>query len=313
MDRTVNSAKPASWQTKFLAVLGPILLLAAPISYTYHQNSAKKRLDQSEKATKNENELRQKLIDWPLGPPPQRSFTHVDLPPVPVLPPVRYLQQPDGQSVFDGMSLNERVLALLSTHPTDDVRLKFEPLVSSGEISLNYQANPDNNAEFRIVRRMEISDASFNLPEGQNIFVVLVVNPLWLAEMQSEEDIRLAQLTFLHEYQHYEQYRASDGKDRILWELGPKSKLPPEVTQRESCDRTWRNENDAFAGECRASNAWGIKQSGDFCAFVDTPQWNQVVLHILFQRKSALPHCGRTWAELAGHPYPEGFPEFVEP
>jgi hypothetical protein len=306
VSRVADKPESASWRTKLLAVFGPILLLASVIGYTYYSNSAKEANERAakttEKATQSQAELHQERMKWPLDSPPQRTFTHVELPPVAALPPV-----------IDESSLDQRLGLLLKTHPVDEIRLKFEPLLASGAINLTYETSPNALAQMGVVRKTDIASTNRELSKDSDVFVAFGINPLGLTRLTTENDIRLMQIGILHEFEHYKQYKASSGKDRIIWELGLNAELPPDITQREGCSKMWRDESEAYAVGCRAANTWDIKLPNDICAYVDTPQWNQVMFHIFYDHAGGQTPCARTIAELAGHPYPEEFPEFVEP
>lgn len=220
----------------------------------------------------------------------------VQRPPVPQLPPVEKVLLKNGAVMHSLTSLGPRLHVLLEQHPVEEIRREFGPLVVSGKLLVDYQASPKSYAEIRLFPASVKTRAGKRLGES-GLVPVLMVNPSWLGGLQTEQQILSAQLVLLHEYQHYKESQLGN--------------VPTAASsEADRCRHTWQAESSAYAVQCRTANQWGkFDFLGDLCAFVDTPQWSQIMLLHMRNNNSRQmqERCLQDWATLAGHPSPTCF------
>ncbi len=286
---------------KALALLGPTLLLFIPIAYKY-KSFQEKEVQRAKEVTAQKERSAKQAIEakrhWPLPPLPRISV-HKEPPTAPRLP---YVIQRQDKFMW---SVSERLRLLVQQHPVLEIREDFDRLIADGSIALEFIHNRNGaNAEFSVVPIDNIvSYSDIEIPADRKVQPVLSLDITWISTIK-QEDALFAQLVVYHEYQHYKQWSASVDLDRKHWE---KTEVP-ERTQESACAHMWQAESDAYAAECRIAWDWGMPfMLGNLCAYVDTQAWDQALFHDLYNGSSsrAKTSCGKVWATLARHPYPE--------
>lgn len=248
------------------------------------------------------------LTAWPLPEPPAKSLTPTNLPMVPQLPPAVRDGRIKGFRGWDPISLSLRVKALSLNHPHPDIREDFFRRVEAGEISLNFQTPNEVNMLFQVVPASEI-DHRYTDAAPRSDYLALSINPDWMGQLQGDHHILTAMLVLYHEYQHFKEWRDGDEATRAKMRLRRDIKEQDKqgITQADACRDMWNEEFKAYAEQCRLANKWGFAYGGQLCRYVDSPIWPHAMFTVLGSTELYRQACLRTFADLAGHPYPEQF------
>lgn len=244
-------------------------------------------------------------VVWQLPAMPAQEVTFEKIT-VPKLPPNALIAFGEDTRL-DGKVLSFRLRDLIKGHPEVEIRKDFFELIESGEIALSWQTDQAFSAEFRVVPKESIARASNITPKGEQ--PVLSVNPGWLANLSTDEEITEALLVVYHEYQHYKIWQGDTGRNQMLMFCANEVENTAECdsyhfTLEDECKSMWFSELEAYRRECVLANRWGVTALGGLCVYAETEFWPQA-MYKLQTISSVGPYCKQTFARLAGHPDPD--------
>ena len=233
---------------------------------------------------------------WKLPPPP-RELGPANFPGTPPLREVLKSQKADAVVGYDPESLSLRLKLLIENHPLTIINRELRRRMDSGEIFRNWEPASGLYAQFQIVTSGDV-----RMP-------TISINPQWLAEVKTAEQVYVVYLVLLHEYAHFVQYERGDETTKRFFASHRLTEFQLQITKEQLCEFMWSTELDAYTQECRVANKWGYDHMYTFCLYVDSPAWRQANFKRLY--KSAEPQekqtCGSIFAQQAGHPHPELF------
>lgn len=216
-------------------------------------------------------------------------------PPVPELP-----------SVSDPDWFRERLRVLVQNHPEEVVRKGMDEAVKSGQLLLNPQTGMMAIAEFKAVKRSDVTSSGWNL-DDREVFPTFAFSPQQLAALQTTEDVREAMLVVYHENVHYQQWLGQSPEKRVIATYG--TEIDPNNVAK-ACTFMWEAELDAYGRECQIANSWGMGGFVDgLCRKVSNRAAFSQHLFWLMGNPNNPPakYCTPMWARLAGHPNPDSF------
>ncbi|MFA6522333.1 MAG: hypothetical protein WCT24_01925 [Patescibacteria group bacterium] len=230
------------------------------------------------------------VIDKPnplpqIGNPPNFSS---DLPPVEIMP--------DGSK-----EIGERLRFLVDQNPNEWARL-FGKDIEAGKLLVNFQVGTGFIGQFAYYPRdMIMAGAPSSDAQG---FPTLVVDPVMIEKMASQQEVLGAMLVIEHEFIHYQQWM--NANPDVKADFQPKRQGQKLFTA--SCERLWAHEREAYLAECKDALAWGVPEAntGDMCYFVGNEDrgFDRYLFALMKEGmlNSSTATCVASWAKLAGHP-----------
>jgi hypothetical protein len=303
-------AKQGSWfQTMlFKITMFLIVVITLPAIFIFQAKRSKE-------AKETSSVVSRPSFDW-IMPAPPLSRGKASYPSTPKLLKLKQSQTEHSVAGYDTGSLSLKLEQLIKSHPDSHVNHDLDQKIIHGEIFLNWWSSKEMAAKFQVVPKSKITGVFLQPGTQMKEFTpTLTIDPFWLANLMTPDEIIFAYLVLFHEYVHYQQYiETTDEQTKQLFSTNFLSEAEKEklhITQDQSCAHMWFAELDAYAQECRLANEWGYPFGDQFCLYVDSPLWSQAFFTMLFNSQTLDPKyktaCMRVHAKLAGHPHPELF------
>ena len=291
-----------NWKTPVFLGIAIILGFGGVMYSNYQKNmtaysaaAAEVEVSKSAKAEKRKEIEDREKYGWrtiEVDPPVYGKAPHIpDIPPV----VIDRRGQPDPSM---------RLKYLLKNHPEDEISQTMFNLVRSFELSIGFQTQDKNIAEFSYRSLSEI--VAQDHQDTRENFPYFTFNSGYLLRMATKDDVLLTMLVVHHEFVHYQDWEQSSPKEKFSF----MPRKNNEMSEKE-CKESWLREYGAYESECILSNHWGgIQPLRKLCDSVHhEAAFKQSLFFFRIELPSSkkVPQCHRVWAELAGAPNPDLF------
>ena len=209
-------------------------------------------------------------------------------------PSVKYGWRPMPPiSLINGeLDVAARLEWLIESHPLPLIHRHMVSALENGELVLQLMpASPGHIAEFQTGYRQ-----SDQQPVG-----IMVINPNWVAQLNSDDDTLYGMLVILHEFVHYNDWKVASGAELEMWMVSPTLSPAPAGW----CLHSWKVERHAYWLEATVGHVWGgvPKLQPLIDVVKDDTLFNATLLATLLESPTAKirPECVAVWQEAAKH------------